>query len=290
MTEPSPTAPAWFTEALAAPRASRVVEIAGCAIHYFTWGEPGDEPVLLVHGGAAHAEWWTFLAPLLQRPGRHVVALDLSGHGDSGWRESYVESLWIEELFAVAEHAGLAGPPTLIGHSMGGIIAMHTVAARGDELKRAIVVDAPVERPGETRWRSGGNPFVRPRTYPNLEAAIARFKLVPDQPCENRWVVRHVARHSTRRGSDGWAWKFDPRIFTSPRVPPDSVLVGARCPMAFVRGEHSVIMSRDIADHMARLTGGAPLVEIPGAHHHVLLDQPLPLVAALDGMLAPGPT
>lgn len=285
MEAPTQTAPAWFTEALAAPRESRTVGVAGCPIHYYAWGRPGDRPLLLVHGGAAHAQWWTYLGPLLQHAGRHVVALDLSGHGDSGWRERYVEGQWVEELFAVAEHAGLAGPPTLIGHSMGGIITMHALATHGADLAQAIIVDAPVERPRETRWRSGSNPFVRPRAYPDLEAAMARFKLVPDQPCENRWIVRHVAEHSARQTPEGWAWKFDPRIFTSPRVPPDTLLVGARCPVAIIRGERSVILTRDVADHMSRLAGGAPLVEIPGAHHHVLLDQPLPLVDALERLL-----
>lgn len=61
--------------------------------------------------------------------------------------------------------------------------------------------------------------------------------------------------------------------------------MGDRCPLSFIRGAESVIVTRDVADHMAGLCDGAPLIEIPDAHHHVLLDQPLPLVDALDTLL-----
>ena len=56
---------------------------------------------MLVHGGAANAHWWGFIAPQLAR-GYHVVAPDLSGHGDSGWRPDYPREVWSEEIMTVA--------------------------------------------------------------------------------------------------------------------------------------------------------------------------------------------
>ena len=55
-----------------------------------------------MHGGAAHAHWWSFLAPQLAKQ-YYVVAPDLSGHGDSGRRTSYPRELWAREVLAVAE-------------------------------------------------------------------------------------------------------------------------------------------------------------------------------------------
>jgi pimeloyl-ACP methyl ester carboxylesterase len=76
-------APRWFVDALAMPRTEHTTQLDGTALHYLRWGQ-GDKPgLVLVHGGAAHAEWWSFLAPLLTRH-YDVVAPDLSGHGDSG--------------------------------------------------------------------------------------------------------------------------------------------------------------------------------------------------------------
>ena len=51
----------------------------------------------------AEAHWWDHIAPLL--PGRQVVAIDLSGHGESGNRENYNARQWAREIVAVAADA-----------------------------------------------------------------------------------------------------------------------------------------------------------------------------------------
>ena len=56
---------------------------SGCRIRTLRWGARDRPGVVLVHGGAAHAHWWVSIAPHLARD-YAVVALDLSGHGDSG--------------------------------------------------------------------------------------------------------------------------------------------------------------------------------------------------------------
>jgi pimeloyl-ACP methyl ester carboxylesterase len=88
MPDEPPKAPRWFTDALAAPCEHRTVDVAGAAIHYLAWGDRTKPGLVLVHGGAAHAQWWSFIAPLLTRQ-YYVVAPDLSGHGGSGWRDHY---------------------------------------------------------------------------------------------------------------------------------------------------------------------------------------------------------
>ena len=62
--------------------------VAGCDISWLSWGDPDRQPLVFLHGGAAHAWWWSFTAPLLADTHR-VVAVDLSGHGDSGRRDEY---------------------------------------------------------------------------------------------------------------------------------------------------------------------------------------------------------
>ena len=81
-------APHWFSDAVEAPSESRRIEVLGCPIHYLRWGEPGRPGIVFIHGGAAHAHWWSFIAPHFT-PEYCVVALDLSGHGDSGRRREY---------------------------------------------------------------------------------------------------------------------------------------------------------------------------------------------------------
>ena len=227
---PDPTEPRWFREALEAPYSEHFVEVDGCDIHYLAWGEPERAGVVLVHGGAGHAHWWSFLAPQLARQYR-VVAPDLSGHGDSGRREAYPREVWAREVMAVAAHAGLCGAPVLIGHSLGGLVSIVAASLFGDRLAGTIIVDSPVRRPDpESEEGSRGRMFRNPKTYPDLETAIAHFHLVPPQPCENQFIIRYVAERSLKRVEGGWTWKFDPQVFlkVSPK-PMSEYLASTRC-------------------------------------------------------------
>lgn len=281
-------APHWFTEALAAPRDEDAVDVESCPIHYFRWGDRRRPGVVLVHGGAAHAQWWTFLAPLLAHE-YHVVALDLSGHGDSGRRETYPRELWAREVLAVAEHAGIAGPPVLVGHSMGGLVSIIAAAQHGDRLAGAVIVDSPVYRPDPEQRKDGsGRAFRYPSVYRDPDTAARRFRLVPDQPCENDFILEHVALHSVGKVDTGYTWKFDPVVFRrfEAHLIRES-LMQVRGRVAFLRGEWSEVVTPDLQEYMLGLLGRpVPVVEIPQAYHHLILDQPLAFVAALRAILA----
>jgi pimeloyl-ACP methyl ester carboxylesterase len=285
--------PSWFTDALAATPTSDRVDVRGCPIHFLSWGRPGAPGIVLVHGGAAHARWWSHLGPLLAGDGQHhVVALDLSGHGDSGWREHYTLECWADEVVGVAGAAGMDRPPAVVGHSMGGFVTIGAAARHGDRLAGAIIVDSPVRKPDpESEEARGGREFQRRRTYPDLATAMGRFRLVPPQPPLPDHVVEHVARHSLVERDGGWTWKFDPNMFVrrEDRQPGDygAELERVRCRVAVVHGQRSSIVDADVTEYMAeRLGRTAPFVEIPEAHHHLILDQPLSFVAAVRALLA----
>ena len=70
-----------------------------------------------------HAHWWSFIAPQLTHH-YFVTALDLSGHGDSGRRTAYSAEQWANEVMAVFDDSGGLGRPIIVGHSMGGIVAI----------------------------------------------------------------------------------------------------------------------------------------------------------------------
>jgi pimeloyl-ACP methyl ester carboxylesterase len=280
--------PPWFTEAVTTPFESRTVDVQGCPIHYLAWGDESKPGLVLVHGGAAHAHWWSFIAPHLTRDYR-VVALDLSGHGDSGRRESYAREIFAEEVMGVARDAEFIGKPIVVGHSLGGMVTILCAALHGEDLAGVVIVDSPVRKPDpETQEATHGTSFRNPKTYPSEEAAVARFRLVPPQPCENDYVLDHIARHSVIETERGWTWKFDRRVFPSsaPR-PMAEYLKQVPCRIALVRGEWSVVLLPETARYMYELLERyAPLIEIPQAHHHLFLDQPLAFIAALRTLLA----
>lgn len=279
--------PAWFNAALATKPEERNVTVEGTRVRYLSWGGRGNPGLVFVHGGAAHAHWWSFIAPLFTREW-HAVAIHLSGMGDSGRRESYSHAMWAAEVMAVTEDAGFPGPPVVVGHSLGGMVTIEAAATFGDELAGAVIVDAPVRRPSpESEESRSGRAFRTPGVYVTEEEAISHFRLIPPQPVENDYIVDYVARMSVHETEAGWTWKFDPKIFSGTLVALRDQLASVKCRVALFAGEKSVIVPQDTAAYMYELMGRvSPVVEIPEAHHHLTLDQPLAFVAALRTLLA----
>lgn len=290
-----PPAPGWFDVALGARAEDRSVVVEGARIAYRRWGEPDRPGLLLVHGNGAHCRWWDFIAPYLASQ-YNVAALSFSGMGDSDWRDSYRMQTFADEEMAVMADAGMFAhdeKPIIVAHSFGGFVTMLTGAVYGERLAGSIIVDSPVNPP-ERPHRGPPERTMRPhRVYPTLEAALARFRLAPPQPCENHYILDYIARHSLKRaalqdGAPGWTWKFDPKIWTrfDPGRQPSELLRATACRIAIFRGEDSVLMPDDVRDYMrALLDKQAPFISIPHAQHHIMLDQPLAFVAALRTLL-----
>ncbi len=284
MTESSPQ---WFRAAIEREPAQREVQVEGTPIRYLSWGDQGKPGLVFVHGGAAHAQWWSFVAPMFTE-NWHPVALHLSGHGDSGRRADYSHETWAKEVMAVSRDAGFPGPPVVVGHSLGGMVTIQTAATYGDDLAGAVIVDAPVQRPSpETEEGRSGRAFRAPGTYATIDDAIGHFRLIPPQPCDNDYIVDYIARTSIKETDAGWTWKFDPALFKGTLVALRDQLASVRCRVALITGEKSVVVPPDTAAYMYELMGHvAPVIAIPEAHHHLMLDQPLAFVASLRTLLA----
>jgi pimeloyl-ACP methyl ester carboxylesterase len=276
--------PPWFLTAIDAAADLGAADVQGAMINYRAWGERGQAGIVLVHGGAAHARWWDHIAPLLADRHR-VAALDLSGHGDSDRRDHYSLDLWAGEVLAVAAAAGIAGPPVVIGHSMGGFVTLRAASVYGSRLAGAVAVDSPVrDMPPEEHAAREHRAFGPLRVYPSRDAAITRFRPIPEQPVLP-YIADHVAATSIRAVDGGWSWKFDPRIF-SREQPEPPLLTWMDCRVALFRAEHGMIsprMGEVMYDRLGRI---APVIEIPASGHHVMLDQPIALITGIRTLLS----
>jgi pimeloyl-ACP methyl ester carboxylesterase len=99
-----------------------IVSVSGSEVYYAKAGE--GPPLLFVHGsGGDHTIWGHQLDAL--RSEFTVAALDLNGHGRSPWREGDALALYVEDALSVLNALAEAhGPVTLLGHSLGGAVAL----------------------------------------------------------------------------------------------------------------------------------------------------------------------
>ena len=288
-----PEAPDWFSAAVNTPYTAHFVTVQGVKIRYQTWGKRGKPGLLLSHGNGAHAHWYDFIAPALAED-YFVVAMTFSGMGDSAWRDRYGFEAFTAEQIAVCEDAGLfdgSATPVIVAHSFGGFITLNTAKQHGDRLAGVVIVDSGL-RPPEDKWEGPPMKVRGNRAYASLEAALARFRLAPPQPCENHYIVDYIARHSLKEieneaGQKGWIWKFDPYLmsnFDFGQIS-RSLLGDVEFRVAMMRGADSVLVTDRIWDYMRSLHDDMDMVSIPDAQHHVMLDQPLAFIEAVKAQL-----
>jgi len=286
-----PTPPdSYLSWCLARPGVSRYVDVAGNPIHYLEWAGPRENAhtLLLVHGFMGHAHWWDFVAPALAEDYR-VVAMDLGGMGDSGYRAKYSLADFVAEIVGLIRHDN-RGPVTVIGHSFGGRCTILAAHAHPELMARIIVVDSHVGFTDEQRKHKFRREARREKKrYADLESGKARFRLIPEEPGTAPLVFDHIAAHSLKRDGDAWIWKFDEAVME--RMPRPPITDAQTLPlltvsMDFVCGAHSEVVPPEHAAKIAAVVrrGRAPIV-VPGAYHHVPIGQPIALTAVLRALL-----
>ena len=176
----------------------------------------------------------------------------------------------------------------MFGHSMGGFVALTAGRDYGSSLRGVAAIDSPVrELSAEAKaWIAEGGHGDIPGTkvYPDRETILSRFRTLPEDTSTLSYVKDHIAEGSIVEVEDGWTWKFDPHIFLSSRMEPEE-LAAIDCEVALIRGERGMATT-DITDLVAeRLGGHVPVTLIPDAGHHIMLDQPVALIAVLQTLL-----
>jgi len=291
--------PDWFKAVLAVPRKEHVVPCDGGTLHGFSWGDPQKPAVLFTHGMLAHARCWAFVAPLLAE-NFHLAAIDISGMGDSSWHESYDYEQRAAETLVFANALEMERPQ-LVCHSFGGSVGLSAAQHYPEAFSSLIVCDMAMLRPEDVaefeKSREENPGFARERTankvYDSLETALGRYRLAPEQPCANDFLVEYMAYHSLKKVEGGYVWKFDPRILSPDRMKDSggwaslsTRFAALNMPKAIVHGVLSELFGPQIAQYMRELTEyRVPIVGIEQAYHHVMLDQPIALAATLNALL-----
>jgi pimeloyl-ACP methyl ester carboxylesterase len=274
----------------AANGASHFIEANGVKLHYLDYGVVGRPPMLCVHGAAAHAHWFDFVAPGLT-PNHHVRSLDLRGHGDSAWadQQTYDFATYAKDVHALAEALDLRDY-VLVGHSMGGMVSLLYAATFPGRVSRLVVVDSIMLMPMERIQAMRAFGATTPSTYATQEELVARYRLSPPEThIAAPEIIRHMARHSGRRGSDGrWQHKADRRVYAnSQQIDGIPLWSKIKIPALVIKGSRS---TRFGPEDMMRIRANAPQVqwaEVPDSNHHITLDNPPGFVDVVQAFLHP---
>jgi pimeloyl-ACP methyl ester carboxylesterase len=256
-----------------------------------TQGDSGSW-VVFCHGLFGQGKNWTQMSKTVAERHR-VLLLDMPQHGRSAWTDDFTYLDAADQVAAsLAEHAG-DEPVALVGHSMGGKIAMVLALRHPERVARLCVVDvAPVAYPSGREF-VGYVDAMRALDLSALDSrADADAALGPAVPSD---VVRSFLLQNLRRSSEppGWAWQpnlevIDRDIHQITGWPAEELAGTAPYagPVLWVRGERSEHVLDEHAAAMAAYFPRVRKLTVRGAGHWVHSEQPAAFASVLDAFLA----
>lgn len=262
-----------------------------------THGDTGPR-VVFVHGLFGQGRNWTTIARRLVEDGRRVTLLDLPNHGHSPWtdRMDYVD---MAELVAT-QLAELGEPVTLVGHSMGGKVAMQLALRHPSLLRALVVVDvAPTAYPATgTRTDDPDEEvspfadFIEAMQAVDLDALSTREEadaaLRPAVPSDT--VRAFLLQSLVRDGASGWRWRLNLELLGRdlgalrgfPDPLPGAVYEG---PTLWIAGAGSTYVLDEDRARMDELFPATRLVRVKNAGHWVHSEQPEVFLATVRQFL-----
>jgi pimeloyl-ACP methyl ester carboxylesterase len=268
-------------------------------------GDPGGQPVVLLHGGGQTRHAWAGAARSLAAAGYRPIAMDHRGHGESDWHPSgdYSVDGFAGDLAEVI--AQLEAPPVLVGASLGGICAILVEGAAPSPVARAIVlvdVTPRLEIPGVQRIIQ----FMaaRPDGFADLDEVaefVASYMPHRARPADARGLEKNL-----RVGADGrYRWHWDPRLLetwnparfdpvVAQRIVRERLALSRniRVPLLLVRGRMSDVVSEEGAREFLAAVPHAEYVDLAAAGHMVAGDKndafSGAVVGFIDRVVGPG--
>ena len=253
----------------------------GSVLSALRWGTDEVEVVLL-HGAAQNAHTWDTVA-LALRP-TAILALDLPGHGRSGWRDDAAYDPYTNAEVVIEVFGPFPRRAGALGGDVPGRPHRCAVAARRPDLVSALaVVDVT---PGVTRHKAKEiHEFIAgPQSFASFQEIFERT--VAFNPTRSASSLRRGILHNAHRDEGGtWEWNYDRRLPTSGRFPSQEELwedvESTTMPYLLVRGADSPIVDDDDVAELRRRRSDARVELVEEAGHSVQGDQPLVLAELL---------
>ena len=238
-------------------------------VHYETYGQ--GQPVILLHGWLGSWGYWLDTMEALGGNFR-LYALDFWGFGDSGKRrERYLITDFVELVDQFMERMGIPQAP-VVGHSMGGTVALSLALTRPQRVCKVAVVGSPVVG-------SSLNVFLHLAGHPWIAYMVWHM------PAALRWGIRIFSPKITREWRKWYNMQMEDlsrttlqAFFTSiaslRRVDLRSNLSVLSLPVMSVNGIGDNVVSPDQANLIGRYVRGARIEMMPYSRHFPMLDEP----------------
>ncbi len=246
----------------------------GLWIRYAEQGDPAGEPVILLHGLSDSWFSWSRVLPLFPANWR-VYAIDQRGHGGSGRPESgYGARDLAIDVVAFLDAKGI-GRATVVGHSMGGIVAQHVAAIAPERVNRLVLVASA----GGLREMNGALEFeqaVLALTDPVSKAFAREFQeSTIHRPLPREFVDQTVVE-SLKLPARVWH-----ALTTEMMASPPAEVPAARFPILMFWGTNDTVFPRAAEDRLQARLPRARFVVYPETGHAVHWERPQTFVEDL---------
>jgi pimeloyl-ACP methyl ester carboxylesterase len=237
--------------------------------------------IVFLHGLFGSSQNWSAVGQRLSTLG-HACALDLRNHGDSPHTRSHTLAENVEDVLGwVRSHA--AGPLALVGHSMGGIVAMGFAMEHPDMVERLVVVDmAPRVYPlnHEPEFTALGTDIAACRSRGEIDSLLQG--LVPDTR------VRSFLLTNAVRVDGGFRWRLNVEALRTSTLLGDFARVSGSCgrPSLFLLGGGSRSVREADRERIRAFFPRAEVQVVPGADHWVHASAPEAFLSAVENFLS----
>ena len=258
----------------------------GLNIHYLEWGAGGRQPLLLLHGIARVAHTFDHVVPHFADRYR-VIAVDMRGHGDSGWDPAgaYLVEDYARDIEALVEQLGLRDI-VVWGSSTGGRVAQVIAGSHPERVAAAIIEDVGPERPPAISGRRANRMGKEENGWGSVDELIAQLRT--DYPRTSEAILRNLAGHGSKRRADGRiVWKRDPAILKG-FVPTEiwRFVRAIKAPIVYILGGASTIVPPETQEELKRTLPQVEIVTMPGLGHYPSDERPEDFLAIVDRFLA----
>jgi esterase len=278
-------APADASRQSTAGAADRFVTVNGLRIHYVDWGNASARPLILIHGLDRVSRTFDHLVPHFAAR-FHVIAMDMRGHGDSGWDPEgrYLVEDHVGDVQGLVQQLGLKNI-TIWGNSTGGRVAQ-VFAGKHPELVAAVISeDVGPERPRQIADNYSRRVKQDEAGWATEDELLAQLR--KGNPGVSDAVLVPYARYGTRRGDDGrLIWKRDPQLVKG-FVATDlwRYVRQIKAPILYVIGGRSTIVPMETQEQLRNTLPNARIVTMPGLGHYPSDEKPQEFLAIVDDFL-----